>query len=88
MQVKTPRHDALLEMLSQGKYGWKTYFEEAIQLAEKLEFENIALNAQIEKLKNCENCDNLPCKIAEYHDNNGYSIECHTHNLKYWKPKG
>ncbi|MCK9327295.1 MAG: hypothetical protein M0P69_17515 [Bacteroidales bacterium] len=73
MQVKTPRHDALLEMLSQGKYGWKTYFEEAIQLAETLEFENIALQAQIEELKNCNNCSDTACKIADIYGNNSHS---------------
>lgn len=76
MRVKTPRHDELLEVLAAGKYGWKTYFEEAIQLAEKLEFENIALQQQLEQAKCCANCGALESCERDGCD-----------HYKYWRPR-
>ncbi len=39
MITKTPRTDELLELMDKNSFGWKTKFDLAIELAEKLEFE-------------------------------------------------
>jgi hypothetical protein len=56
MSEKQMNLDDLIEYLNEIGCSWKSKTEELIMFAEKLEFENNRLQAQILKMRNCTNC--------------------------------